>query len=154
MAFDLEGASELVLALMQLGLHEGTRTWKSYDWTVLDNLFERGLISDPKSKAKSVVLTAEGMALSCAMGTKYLSGRHNTHLVRAGPLRGEAPRCEFTWSGSPPLQALQLRRTPLRGHTNLSCHVHSEVHRCPTASASTPDPGRIRPGASANDCPR
>ena len=72
MTYDLHRASEMVLALMQLGLHEGTRTWKGYDWSVLDDLFERGLISDPKSKAKSVVLTAEGMVQSKVMAAKYL----------------------------------------------------------------------------------
>ncbi len=72
MTYDLERAGELVLALMQLGLHEGTRTWKSYDWSVLDDLFERGLITNPKSKAKSVALTEEGMALSRTMAEKYL----------------------------------------------------------------------------------
>lgn len=71
--YNLQRAGELVLALMQLGLHEGSRTWKSYDWVVLDDLFERGLITDPKSKAKSVVLTDEGMALSRAMAAKYLA---------------------------------------------------------------------------------
>ena len=73
MKYDLQRAGDLVLALMQLGLHEGSRTWKSYDWTVLDDLFERGLISDPKSKAKSVVLTEEGMLLSRAMAAKHLA---------------------------------------------------------------------------------
>ena len=72
MKYDLQRAGDLVLALMQLGLHEGSRTWKSYDWTVLDDLFERGLISDPKSKSKSVVLTDEGMALSRTMAAKHL----------------------------------------------------------------------------------
>ena len=72
MAYDLERAGELVLALMQLGLHEGARTWKGYDWDVLESLHERGLISNPRTKAKSVVLTEEGMAQSRAMADKYL----------------------------------------------------------------------------------
>jgi hypothetical protein len=37
-----------------------TRAWKTFDWDAMDRLYERGLISDPKSKAKSVVLTEEG----------------------------------------------------------------------------------------------
>lgn len=72
MAYDRERAGELVLALMQLGLHEGHRTWKSFDWSIMDDLFERGLITDPKSKAKSVLLTDEGMTLSQTMAAKYL----------------------------------------------------------------------------------
>ena len=33
------------------------------DWALLDALFERGWIADPKGKAKSVVLTNEGVRL-------------------------------------------------------------------------------------------
>ena len=35
--------------------------WKSHDWDALDRLHAQGYISDPKSKAKSVVLSAEGV---------------------------------------------------------------------------------------------
>ncbi len=35
---------------------------ETYPWDVLDVLYERGLISDAKSKAKSVVLTEDGLA--------------------------------------------------------------------------------------------
>ena len=71
MAFDQERAGDLVLALMQLTLHEECRAWKSYDWDVMNNLHERGFITDPRSKAKSVVLTAEGLARSREMFAKY-----------------------------------------------------------------------------------
>jgi hypothetical protein len=57
-----------VLALLCLTITDedeyGARTWKSHDWGVLDRLHERGYISDPKSKAKSVVLTPEGLELA------------------------------------------------------------------------------------------
>lgn len=72
MSYDRERAGDLVLALMQLTLHDDNRTWKSYDWEVMNNLFDRGFITDPKSKAKSVVLTEEGLARSRAMFGKYL----------------------------------------------------------------------------------
>ena len=49
-----------VLALLWLGLHDGWRTWKGFDWDAMDRLHERGLISDPRSKARSVMLTDEG----------------------------------------------------------------------------------------------
>lgn len=71
MAYDRERAGDLVLALMHLTLHDGDRTWKSYDWDVMNGLFERGFITDPRSKAKSVVLTEDGMARSQAMFDKY-----------------------------------------------------------------------------------
>ena len=57
---------EAVLALLYLGIVEryptgGARTWKSFDWSAMDRLHEKGLISDPVNKAKSVVLTDDGL---------------------------------------------------------------------------------------------
>jgi hypothetical protein len=72
MAFDQDRAGDLVLALMQLTLHEEVRAWKSYDWDVMNHLHERGFITDPRSKAKSVILTDEGLARSREMFAKYL----------------------------------------------------------------------------------
>jgi hypothetical protein len=72
MAFSRERAGDLVLALMQLTLHEERRAWKSFDWDVMNDLFERGLITDPRSKAKSVMLTDEGLVRSRDMYVKYL----------------------------------------------------------------------------------
>ncbi len=54
---------EAVLALLYLtSFTEGkiSRAWKSLDWDALNRLYEKGLISNPKSKAKSVILTDEG----------------------------------------------------------------------------------------------
>jgi len=44
----------LVVWKRQKGL--GARVWKSFDWETMDRLHEKGYISDPQSKAKSVVL--------------------------------------------------------------------------------------------------
>ncbi len=60
MDYDREKVEETVLALLWLTLDGYRRAWKSHDWGVLDRLHERGYISDPKSKAKSVLLTEEG----------------------------------------------------------------------------------------------
>ena len=54
---------DMILALLHLTSfrdHESVRAWKSHDWNALDRLCEKGLISDPKSKSKSVVLSEEG----------------------------------------------------------------------------------------------
>jgi len=58
---DLRAVDDAVLALLYLTLHDGNRAWKSFDWDVLNRLHERGLIGDPVNKAKSVVLTDEGL---------------------------------------------------------------------------------------------
>lgn len=51
---DEEKIDEAVLALLFLGMHDGFRTWKSFDWDAMERLHEKGLISNPVGKAKSV----------------------------------------------------------------------------------------------------
>jgi Domain of unknown function (DUF6429) len=61
---DKDKVDEAVLALLWLTLHDGVRAWKGHDWAVLDRLHRKGMIGDPVGKAKSVVLTDEGLAES------------------------------------------------------------------------------------------
>jgi hypothetical protein len=61
--YNEDRVDEMVLALLYLTSfpdHGSIRAWKSHDWNALDRLCEKGLISDPKSKSKSVVLSEEG----------------------------------------------------------------------------------------------
>ena len=51
------------------------RAWKSFDWDTLDRLYEKGLISDPKSKAKSVALTDEAVKLSESLFKKHFGAK-------------------------------------------------------------------------------
>lgn len=65
-AYDTTKLDEIVLALLHLNAftdHGVTRAWKGFDWDTLDRLHGRGLIGNPKSKAKSVILTEEGASL-------------------------------------------------------------------------------------------
>jgi hypothetical protein len=74
MVYDKEKVDEMVLALMWLVIHgdrHEVRAWKSFDWDTLDRLHEKGLISDPKSKAKSVALSDEAVRLSESLFKKY-----------------------------------------------------------------------------------
>jgi hypothetical protein len=71
--YDTDRVDEVVLALMYLTLHDEVRSWKGFDWEALNRLHEKGLIGDPVSKAKSVVLTEEGMAESERLFWKYFS---------------------------------------------------------------------------------
>jgi hypothetical protein len=52
---------DCVLALLLLGRHNGQRVWKSFDWDAMDRLHNKGLISDPVGRAKSVLLTDAGL---------------------------------------------------------------------------------------------
>ena len=64
---DRDRIDEAVLALLYLGIHErhttpaGTRTWKTFDWDAMERLHRKGLISDPVTKARSVLLTEAGL---------------------------------------------------------------------------------------------
>jgi hypothetical protein len=63
MEYDKDKVDEVVLALLSLTMFEdrsGLGAWKGHDWDAMDRLHEKGYISDPRSKAKSVVVTEEG----------------------------------------------------------------------------------------------
>jgi hypothetical protein len=67
MQYDRDRVDEAVLALLYLTMHRdgsGTRAWKRHDWDAMDRLYEKGYISDPKGKAKSVRMTDDGRAKS------------------------------------------------------------------------------------------
>jgi hypothetical protein len=74
MEYDKEKVDEMILALMWLimrGDKNEVRAWKGFDWDALDRLHEKGLISDPKSKAKSVVLSDKAVKLSESLFKKH-----------------------------------------------------------------------------------
>jgi hypothetical protein len=79
MDYDTEKVDQAVLALLYLTLHDvnqfGGRAWKGHDWDALDRLHQKNLISDPRSKAKSVVLDAEGIK-AAEQAFNKLFGKH------------------------------------------------------------------------------
>jgi len=62
MTLDDDKIDRAVLALLYLGVHDGARAWKGFDWDAMNRLHEKGFITDPRGKAKSVVFTEEGLA--------------------------------------------------------------------------------------------
>ena len=64
MDMDEEKIDDAVLALLWLTLHDGDRAWKGFDWDVMDRLHRKGLIENPAGKAKSVLLSEEGLRRS------------------------------------------------------------------------------------------
>lgn len=73
---------DAVLALLHLtSFTEGkgdvavTRAWKGLDWESLDRLHEKGFISDPKNKNKSVVLTHEGKERAAELFRRLFCGQ-------------------------------------------------------------------------------
>ena len=61
MNIDQDKVDQTALALLLLGRHEGYRIWKAFDWEVMGRLHQKGYITDPVGKAKSVLFTEEGL---------------------------------------------------------------------------------------------
>lgn len=61
MAIDTNKIDQAVLALLFLTLHDGVRAWKGHDWETLNRLHGKGMIGNPVGRAKSVVLTDQGL---------------------------------------------------------------------------------------------
>jgi hypothetical protein len=75
MKIDTEKIDEAVLALLYLTLHDGRRAWKSFDWDTMNRLYEKGFISNPVGKAKSVPLTDKGLQESERLFSKLFVKR-------------------------------------------------------------------------------
>jgi len=63
--YDMDRIDEYTLALLYLVARrerEGfaARAWKGFDWDTMKRLHEKGYISDPVGKAKSVAMSEEG----------------------------------------------------------------------------------------------
>jgi hypothetical protein len=69
--YDRDKVDEMGLALLWLTPAGDHRAWKSHDWDALDRPQARGYISDPKGKAKSVVLSEEGEPRSQELFKRY-----------------------------------------------------------------------------------
>jgi hypothetical protein len=67
MDIDQEKVGQAVLALLYLTSFKDKsvlRAWKGYDWQVMNFLHEKSYISNPATKAKSIIFTEEGARLS------------------------------------------------------------------------------------------
>lgn len=79
MEYDKDKVDEVVLALLYLTMFDdkaGRRAWKSHDWDAMDRLHEKGYISDPKRKAKSVAMTEEGAKRAQELFEKHFMSRN------------------------------------------------------------------------------
>jgi len=73
MEIDQDKIDEAVLALFYLTLHDQCRAYKEVDWQITHRLSKKGLIDNPVGKAKSVVLTDEGLKQSEALFNKLFT---------------------------------------------------------------------------------
>ncbi len=78
MEFDQDKVDDMVLALLALTMfneHGATRAWKGQDWETMERLYQKGFISDPKSKARSVYVTEDGIKRSRELFEKHFAKR-------------------------------------------------------------------------------
>ena len=80
MDIDNDRIDEAVRALLYLGLHDEFRAWKGFDWDAMDRLYEKGFISNPMDKAKSVVFSEEDLAESERLFEKMFGKRGEERL--------------------------------------------------------------------------
>jgi hypothetical protein len=77
MQYDTDKVDDTVLALLTLTVQQedafGARARKGHDWDVLNRLHEKGFLGNPISKAKSVVITPEGLAKGRALFEKLFA---------------------------------------------------------------------------------
>ena len=76
--FDSERLAEIALAILCLTASTdkvGTRAWKGMDWDVMGLLYERGWIGNPVGKAKSVIVTEEGLEKANQFQEKYFGAK-------------------------------------------------------------------------------
>ncbi len=74
MELDWKRIEDATLALLFLGLHDGVRIWKGFDWDVLDRFHEEGYISEPRGKARSMAFTPEGFERSKRLLEELFAG--------------------------------------------------------------------------------
>jgi len=59
MEYAQDKVDETVLALLYLALHDYNRAWKGFNWDILERIYEKGSIEDPKNKNKSMTLRSK-----------------------------------------------------------------------------------------------
>ena len=61
MEYDEKLIEDAVLALLAAYSSDKGNAWKGFDFEIMNRLHERGFISDPVNRNKSIWLTAEGL---------------------------------------------------------------------------------------------
>jgi hypothetical protein len=154
MNYDEDKIDEYTLALLYLVTHErhegvGARAWKGFDWDTLNRLHEKGYISNPVGKTKSVVMTEEGF-----LKAKELFERHFIKEIKTIPFPKLMPPAKKRWEQIPgqirkdilenvwcskcrTMVALQLREGEMSGR---SLVLRGTCKRCGSEAARVIEP--------------
>ena len=71
--YDSQKIEDCALALLGAFAFEGGRTWRRYEFSVMEALFDKGYISDPHGKAESVQLSPLGLARAHELAGRLFS---------------------------------------------------------------------------------
>jgi hypothetical protein len=88
MEYDKDKVDDAVLALLYLTMWDdrpGRRAWKAYDWNTMDRLHQKGYISDPKNKAKSVAVTDEGWVRAEKLFRQFFGPQQTARTTKSSP---------------------------------------------------------------------
>ena len=91
MEYNKDKVDEMVLALLVLTLHDERRAWKGHDWNAMNRLHEKGMISDLVGKAKSVILTDQGLKRAEELFREHFCSKQESSRQADGRRRA-APR--------------------------------------------------------------
>ena len=80
MQYDEDKVDNFTLALLYLAAHKreegfGARAWKGFDWDTLSRLHDKGFISNPVGKAKSVAMPERGFLKSKDLFEKHFMNK-------------------------------------------------------------------------------
>lgn len=108
---DEDKIDEYTLALLYLVTHErheglGARAWKGFDWDTLNRLHEKGCISNPIGKARSVGMSEEGF-----LKAKELFERHFACEAKTSSLLKFTPQAKKRWEQIPEWARKELIET-------------------------------------------
>jgi hypothetical protein len=101
MNYDEDKIDEYTLALLYLVVHTrheglGASAWKGFDWDTLNRLHEKGYITNPVGKAKSVGMTEEGF-----LKAEKLFEQHFVKESKVVPLPKLTPPAKKRWEQVP-----------------------------------------------------
>ncbi len=73
MTYSDQKVEDAVLALLGYFATKDGQTWKRYEFSVMEALHEKGLISDPRGRQESVFLTPAGLEISKNLAKQLFS---------------------------------------------------------------------------------
>ena len=78
MDIDYDKIDDCTLALLHLVTSQdkyGARAWKAFDWETMNRLHEKGYISNPRSKDRSIAMSEEGLSRSRELFEQFFAGK-------------------------------------------------------------------------------